>query len=213
MNTRQIVWFSFLGFALTATVPCHGLSHKDNQKHKIFPATSDSIRSENVDADRMYAVQYNNQEEVNEAELYGVLVPFVDSKWLEVSRTLPRERRYARPETVAFVEILSREFHEQFPRHRLKVDSAIRPADYQLRLRRHNKNAAAIAGDAASTHQRGTTVDLGRRMGHKEYRWLMLRLMYYRSLGAVRVIEEVHCVHIFVGGDYGIRTSRDSLSR
>jgi len=145
---RQVALCVFLGCVMLAQS-----SYARSKRHpKIFPATPMSVPQENADADRLGLIQYDNQEQVDEDTLYGVLVPFQSSKWLDISRALPVNRRVALRSTVAFVDTLAREFHEQFPKRRLVLDSAIRPMDCQISLRRHNRNATFAAGESASTH-------------------------------------------------------------
>ena len=166
----------------------------------FFRATHDSVRIENERADSMGAPRYQTQAEVEAAVVSGALAP-VQSYYTmyTVSSKLPPNRRFARSETVGFLESLSVEFYSTF-RTPLVVDSAIRPADCQRRLRRINRNAAPYTGDRASSHERGTTIDLSKRLTRQQYRWLVGRLLYERALGRVLVIEERACFHIFVGG-------------
>jgi hypothetical protein len=169
--------------------------------HNFFRATHDSVRLENERGDAMGARRYLTMAEVDSAAGDGTLAP-IQSYYTTytVSPKLPVNRRYARPETIVFVETLSTEFYLAF-RTPLVVDSAVRPADCQRRLRRVNRNAAPYMGDRASSHERGTTIDLSKRLAREQYRWLVTRLLYERALGRVLVIEERSCFHIFVGGD------------
>lgn len=168
--------------------------------HNFFRPTHDSVRLENERADIMDVPRYQTQAEVDAAVVSGALAP-VQSYYTTytVSSKLPPNRRFARSETVGFLESLSAEFYSTF-RTPLVVDSAIRPADCQRRLRRINRNAAPYTGDRASSHERGTTIDLSKRLTRQQYRWLVGRLLYERALGRVLVIEERACFHIFVGG-------------
>ena len=86
----------------------------------------------------------------------------------------------------------------------LTVDSAIRPADVQRRLIRFNKNAAPYDGYRASSHERGSTFDIARSgLSRRQNRYLITRLLYYRAVGKILVIQERGCYHVFVGeGDY-----------
>jgi hypothetical protein len=168
--------------------------HRRPQRKKTFPANAQSVLLENQDADNAGIPRYDDQEEIDEAVMGGELVA-IDG--VAVSRTLPVERRYARPTAVRFAQELSREFDGNF-NHSLQIDSAVRPADCQRRLRRHNENAANFDGPAASTHERGTTIDFNRRLSKREWHWLRFRLMYYVACGKIRVIEERNCIHVFV---------------
>ena len=178
-----------LGLLLMLVSPLFG---RTNQ-HKLFPATHDSIAAENRRADMLGLKRYETMDEVRQDVAQSILVPLS----ITVSKRLPKDRRYALPETVAFAEKLDQDFYEATG-DRLVVDSAIRPSDVQKRLARRNRNAAPADGARASTHERGTTFDLSRRMTRARYRWLLLRLAYYRARGEILVIEERSCLHVFV---------------
>ena len=128
---------------------------------------------------------------------------------ITVPPKLPDNRRYVLPETADFMVQLDQDFHQATGKY-LIVDSAIRPATVQKRLRRCNRNAAPATGERASSHERGTTFDLAKktfdgrnytRMTKAEYRWLLWRLFYYRETDRILVIEERPCLHVFVGGN------------
>lgn len=163
-------------------------------KTKVFPAKHDSVLIENQHADALGYERFATLRDLHRAVEAGELVPLTTA----VDRRLPRDRRYARPQTVLFVENLDREFYEATGGH-LVVDSAVRSTDVQQRLRRRNRNAAPAIGASASSHERGTTVDLSRRMSRERYRWLLVRLLYYEGRGQILIIEERGCLHIFVG--------------
>ena len=123
----------------------------------------------------------------------GQLVPITGVK---INAKLPKDRRYLRPEAQSFLQRLNRDCGST-----LTIDSAIRPADVQKRLLRFNKNAAPYDGFRASSHERGTTLDISRKSLPNRYRMLTLRLLYYRAIGRILVIEERGCYHVFVGED------------
>lgn len=161
---------------------------------KTFPATHDSIPAENRRADMQGLKRYEDMTQVASDIEAGILVPLTTP----VSPKLPLDRRYARPETVSFAEKLDRDFYETTEQH-IVVDSAVRPVSLQKRLHRRMWNAAPAIGARASSHERGTTFDISRRMRRRDYRWLLWRLLYYRARGDILVIEERSCIHIFVG--------------
>lgn len=176
--------------------------------HKTFPATATSVLEENIRAERLGLNRYLSADDVASAVSSGQLLPLGNI----CSPRVPEWRRYARTGTILFVNRLDTEFYDVWHRH-LTVDSAVRPADVQRALRRHNRSAAPAEGDRASSHERGTTVDFSRRMSKREYRWLIGRLLYYRGIGVIHVIEERACLHVFVGGQ-GVQTENqiDELS-
>ena len=190
----------FLQFVLLLTLVIPAFARRHSTL-KFFPATPESVLRENEIANKMGAERYMDEWELNLAITLGNLVRINEYPSLRVQPSLPENRRYARPATVEFIQLLSSEFFQQFG-HPLMVDSATRPASVQFTLRRHNKSAAPAFGDAASSHERGTTLDISRKMCNTEYRWLVYRLLYYRGLGKILVIEERHCLHIFVGEIY-----------
>jgi hypothetical protein len=162
--------------------------------HKLFPATHDSIPAENRRADTLGLKRYEDTAQVQMDVDAHVLVPLT----IPVAPKLPAWRRYALPETVAFAAKLDMEFSSLTGSH-FVIDSAIRPADVQQRLTHRNRSAAPANGARASTHERGTTFDLSRRMRRSQYRWLLARLAYYKAIGEILVIEERSCIHVFVG--------------
>lgn len=164
--------------------------------HKIFPATHDSIPTENRRADMLGLKRYGTLAEVSRDVEAGVLVPVPNP-----AKKLPRERRYALPDTVAFAEKLDQDFYEATRDH-LVIDSAVRPRDVQHWLTRRNRNAAPADGARASTHERGTTIDFARPRRRGALRWLLVRLAYYKARGTILVIEERACLHVFVGGEH-----------
>jgi hypothetical protein len=156
------------------------------------------VLRENQAADAMGAFRYFTQPMVDQAVLRGELVPLGGS--YTISPKLSANRRYALPSTVVLLEELGGLFYVQFQTH-LMVDSAIRPATTQSGL--HLRNAAPAYGPRASSHERGTTVDISKRLTKVQQQWLVTRLLYYWALGRVLVIQERGCYHIFVRGDYG----------
>ena len=145
--------------------------------------------------------RYETMYEVDDAVKIGQLVPITGVK---INDKLPKDRRYLRPEALSFLERLNHDVGSN-----LTVDSAIRPADVQRRLGRFNPNAAPFDGYRASSHERGSTFDISRRsLSVRNYRFLVARLLYYRAIGRILVIEERGCLHVFVGdGDLDVISS------
>ena len=193
-----------LGYCLIALSLCgtaYPRVHRGKSRtheNKIFAAKPWSVLLENEVAESMGACRYFTQAQVEEAVQNGTLALLRNNRYYVVSPKLPVERRYALPGTVAFVGLLSEEFYEQFHQP-LMVDSAIRPATTQHGL--HLRNAAPAYGPRASSHERGTTVDISKRLTTVQRQWLVTRLLYHWSLGRVLVIQERNCYHIFVRGD------------
>lgn len=154
------------------------------------------MSAENERADNLGLKRYLTEREMEADVERRILVPVP----ISTSPKLPRNRSYVLQPTADFMSQLDGDF-SRATGHHLIVDSAVRPATVQRRLCRWNRNAAPANGARASSHERGTTFDLGKRqMTKAEYQWLLLRLFYYRETGCILVIEERACLHIFVGG-------------
>ncbi len=132
------------------------------------------------------------------------LVTFPESSVLRVNPELPSNRRYARPWAVEFAVDLSRQFYMRFHQP-LQVNSAVRTAEYQLRLQRINSNAAPVDGDVASPHLTGEAVDFGKRgMSITQIAWMRAYLLPLITAGKIDVEEEFQqaCFHISVYHSY-----------
>jgi hypothetical protein len=194
---KSPVWFLvgiFIAYLICAAMSSEGKTTKP------FAATQASVYQENRAADAMGTRRFMTQAEVDTAVSRRQLSPLYEHTTYVVAPALPIERRYALPSTVKFLEQLALDHWRQFHRP-LVVDSAIRPAKVQLSLRKRNSCAAPAFGNRASTHIRGTTLDLSKRMTKEEIKWTLVRLGYYRAIGRVLIINERSCIHIFVIGD------------
>lgn len=183
--------------------------------HPAFPPSRDSLVKQNAEIDRLALPRYYDDDELSAAVERGDLVALPLSSALVVDPRLDPDRRYCRPWTAQFLTDLSTDFYAKF-HEPIMVDSAVRTVLVQKKLRRHNRNAAPIEGETASSHMAGLTVDLARkRMTKAEVRWVELRLLYYYGRGWVIVEEEFHqlCFHIMVSGRYGepIETNPEPL--
>jgi Family of unknown function (DUF5715) len=168
------------------------------RSHYVFPANKNSVGLENHYADIAGIERLEDAAQVQAAVDSGrlVYIPITSSP------KLPEGRRYIRPAAAGFMLELDGRFNRATGRY-LTVDSAVRPQDVQRQLARRNRNAAPATGTRASSHERGTTFDISKRMKRGEYRWLITQLAYYQALGHIHVIEEKACIHIMVREDTG----------
>jgi hypothetical protein len=131
-------------------------------------------------------------------------VPILESDSLKIERSLDPSRRYCRPWTRDFVQDLSEVYYRQF-HEQIQVNSAVRTVKVQKKLRRHNRNAAPVDGDTASSHLAGITVDLQRRgLTKEQLRFVEHYLFYLNALGLVEPEEESRhwCFHVMVSDRY-----------
>ena len=194
MLTRTLA----LALALSLAIPASAGVRRGHRPRetKIFAAKKWSVKLENAVAESLGAYRYFTQAQVDAAVQDGTLVR-VCKYVCVVSPKLTVERRYALPATAVFLESLAVDFYTVFHQP-LMVDSAIRAATTQRGL--HLRNAAPAYGPRASSHERGTTVDISKHLTIDQQRWLVTRLLYHYALGHVLVIQERGCFHIFVRG-------------
>ena len=145
----------------------------------------------------------SNEYELLQSEISNDLVPVNETEALKVADNLSDSRRYCRPWTRDFLQDISHAFYEAFHAP-LQVNSLVRTADQQAILRRHNHFAAPAAGDTASTHLAGVSVDLSRRgLSNTQYQWIRAYLQPLQLKGLVNPIEERQPVlHVVVFEKY-----------
>jgi len=170
----------------------------------LFRPSHDSLLRQNEEIDRLDLPRIQDDDELEALKLSGDLVPIVASDSLKIEPSLDPSRRYCRPWTRDFVQDLSEAYYSQF-HDRIQVNSAVRTVKVQKKLRRHNRNAAPVDGDTASSHLAGVTVDLQRRgLTKEEIRFVERYLFYLNSLGLVEPEEERRhwCFHVMVSQNY-----------
>jgi hypothetical protein len=170
----------------------------------LFRPSHDSLVRQNEEIDRLELPRIQDDEELESLKASGDLVPIVESDSLKIERGLDPSRRFCRPWTRDFLQDLSevyyREFHAQ-----IQVNSAVRTVKVQKKLRRHNRNAAPVDGDTASSHLAGVTVDLQRRgLSKEQIRFVERYLFYLNAIGLVEPEEERRhwCFHVMVSDRY-----------
>jgi hypothetical protein len=170
----------------------------------LFRPSHDSLIRQNEEIDRLELPRIQDDSELEALKASGELVPLVASESLKIEHGLDPSRRYCRPWTRDFVDDISQAYYNRF-HQQIQVNSAVRTAKVQKKLRRHNRNAAPADGDTASSHLAGVTVDLQRRgMSKEQIRWMEHYLFYMKALGLVEPEEERRhwCFHIMVSGRY-----------
>ena len=119
-----------------------------------------------------------------------MLVPLTQSESVVIDPKLPIEYRWTMPVTHSFITVLGRKFYRRF-HHPIRVNSAVRTAEYQRRLRRTNLNAIGISGTTASLHLTARAVDIAKKgYSPAEVRWLHSELIGYQNAGIIRYQNE-----------------------
>jgi hypothetical protein len=170
----------------------------------MFRPSHDSLLRQNEEIDRLDLPRIQDDDELEALKASGDLVPIKETDSLKIERGLDPSRRYCRPWTRDFVQDLSEVYYGQF-HEQIQLNSAVRTVQVQKKLRRHNRNAAPVDGDTASSHLAGITVDLQRRgMTKDQLRFVERYLFYLNAIGLVEPEEERRhwCFHIMVSDRY-----------
>jgi hypothetical protein len=173
----------------------------------MFPGSHDLLVQQNVELDRLQLPRIADDYELLHYEMTQELVPVGETSALKIADVLPDNRRYCRPWTRDFLQDFSQAFYGEFGSP-IMVNSMVRTAEQQRKLRRHNRFAAPEAGDTASTHLTGVSVDLSRRgLTKAQYQWVQSYLMPLKEAGMVDPIEERQPVlHLVVFQKYSDRS-------
>jgi hypothetical protein len=196
--------------------PVRHLSHHRHRAHlrrlrfygpPVAPelrGSRDSLVKQNEEIDRAGLMRIENDEQLQQLEDRGVLVPIVENEYVTISPAIKANRRFARAWTAQFVDDLGREFYEQF-RRPIEVNSAVRTVEQQRHLARVNGNAAPAEGEIASSHLAGTTVDIAKRgLTRKQHKWIANYLAKMKEEDVIEPEEERRqaCFHVMVSQRY-----------
>jgi hypothetical protein len=160
--------------------------------------------SENVKLDALELPRIEDDDQLELLEDSEDLVPIEESRSLKVAANLAPNRRYCRPWTRDFAEDFGQAFYAEFHKP-IQINSAVRTAEQQKKLRRTNHNAAPQEGDTASTHLTGVSIDVSKRgLTRKQHDWINQYLLPLHSSGMIDPIEERRqpVVHIVVFEGY-----------
>ncbi len=218
MTRRTIISALVAVLAVTVALPCQlfaGSSHysrahfrRARYRHIIWnpllKGSRESLIRQNEEIDRLELPRIQNDVELDQLIDQKALVPISEQPGLHIAGNLKPNRRYSKAWTRDFVEDLGQAYYDEFGTA-LQLTSAVRTADQQKKLRRHNRNAAPIEGDTASSHLAGLTVDIGKRgLTKKQHQWVENYFAKLRELGLVEVAEERRqaCFHVMVSEHY-----------
>jgi hypothetical protein len=170
----------------------------------LFRPTHESLLRQNEEIDRLELPRIQDDSELEELKASGALVPIRASETLRFDPRLDASRRYCRPWTRDFVEDLGEAYNKEF-HGQIQVNSAVRTAQGQKKLRRHNRNAAPESGETGSSHLAGITVDIQRRgLTGEQIRWVEQYMLVLNNQGLIEPEEERHewVFHVMVSDRY-----------
>lgn len=156
----------------------------------MFRPSHESLLRQNEEIDRLELPRIQDDDELEALKASQSLVAIRTGETLRIDPRLDPNRRFCRPWTRDFVEDLSQAYYRQF-HDQIQVNSAVRTVKVQIKLRRHNRNAAPAEGETASSHLAGLTLDIQRRgMSKQQLHFVQRYLFYLRALGLVEPEEE-----------------------
>lgn len=170
----------------------------------LFRPSRESLLLQNAEIDRMQLPRIQDDDELDALKTKGDLVPILETSSLRFDPTLDPDRRFCRPWTRDFVQDLSTAFYQAFGRQ-IQINSAVRTVKVQKKLRRHNRNAAPIEGETASSHLAGVTVDIQRRgLSREQIAWMQQYMFPLKELGLIEPEEERRqwVFHVMVSDRY-----------
>lgn len=170
----------------------------------LFRPSHDSLIRQNQVIDRLDLPRIQDDNELEELKASQDLVAIVPGRTLRIDPRLDPDRRFCRPWTLDFVNDLSEAYYKQF-HQQIQVNSAVRTVLVQKKLRRHNRNAAPEAGETASSHLAGITVDIQRRgMTRPQVKWVEQYMLPLKDLGLIEPEEERRqwVFHVAVSDQY-----------
>src|SRR5579864_4172359 len=170
----------------------------------VFKPSHESLLLQNEEINRLNLPRIYDDKQLERLKASGDLVPIATSEALRIQPSLDPARRYCRQWTMEFLEDISTAYYKEF-HQQIQVNSAVRTVLVQKKLRRHNRNAAPEAGETASSHLAGLTVDLQRRgMTKAQVKWVEDYLKPLKELGIIEPEEErrQYVFHIMVSDRY-----------
>lgn len=174
----------------------------------VFSQTSslvgskDSLRKQNEMADIEGLPRIRNLKELREFKDAKILLPLTSS--VKIDKRLDEERRFSLPRVNNFLDDYVVSFINFFGRQ-FQVNSAIRTAEFQLRLFLTNPNAAPVDGDRSSPHLTGSAIDIAKLgMTEEELRFMRHTLLRLEEQNVIEASEEwgQPCFHITVFASY-----------
>jgi hypothetical protein len=211
---KQTTFLLIVGLLMAASNTAFAVTHSSRKKVRRFHrrivwnplvrGSHDSLVRQNEEIDRLGLPRIEDDAQLEELEARNELVQINESESLRVAGNLEPSRRYCKPWTLTFLQDLGDAYFSRF-HTAIQVNSAVRTVQQQKKLRRHNRNAAPIDGDTASSHLAGTSVDLAKRgLSKKQKQWLGEYLKNLIDQGLIEAAEERRqaCFHVMVVEKY-----------
>ncbi|HWR37828.1 MAG TPA: DUF5715 family protein [Clostridia bacterium] len=170
----------------------------------MFRGSHELLVRQNEEIDRLELPRIADDDELLGLIGSEQLVPLSESQALIIASNLTETRRYCRSWLRDFLQDFSEAYYEEFKRP-IQVNSLVRTAEQQKKLRRHNRNAAPQEGETASTHMTGMTVDISKRgLTRKQHKWIEQYFLPLKEIGLIDPIEERRqpVFHVTVFGRY-----------
>ena len=181
-----------LKFVLVCIIVLLSANVSEAQPKRSLRGSKSVQRQQNIQADKEKLSRLKDDKELARFVKAGLLVPLPENQFVEVDSRLEPQYRYCRPWTRDFLNKLGKDHALEFgTANKIRINSAVRSEVYQKSLRKRNGNAAKTAGPRASSHLRGSTVDIAKKnLNPAEIRWLRNYLLKRKVSSQLIAIEE-----------------------
>lgn len=166
--------------------------HKKSQPkiyalNQILKGSVASRLKQNQKADEEGLERIKDDEELQGLKDRGLLVTLPENEFVGIDERLDQKNRWCRPWVRDFLLKESQNtFHGKF-----QINSAVRTIEDQERLMRINPNAVTPYGPLATSHIRGSTIDITKKnLSPKAVSWLRKKLIDLERANLIEAIEE-----------------------
>jgi hypothetical protein len=213
-----VLLMMFATAVMPGSRPAHKPAHLVSRHHRLrrivfhspIKGSHESLVRQNQKATQDELERIQDGAQLEELTQNQELVSLPLGRSLMVDPKLPEDRRYCRPWARTFLKNFSQAYYQEF-KTPLQINSAVRTAEVQQKLRRHNRNAAAAVSDTPedsdilSPHLTGAAVDIAKRgMSRKQRTWVQNYLLNIQNSGLIDAEEEFRqpVFHISIYREY-----------
>lgn len=197
-------WYVVLFCALILACS-HDLEAKKGKRRKVVrdPDSCSSVLKgsrkflalQNAKIDELCIRRVADDHDLAELIQSGELVPIITGEMIAIDKRLDPKWRYVHPYVNQFLtDLISSDLYAAYFKKFHKpiwITSAVRTVEYQKRLQKINRNAAAPLGPLASLHTAGVAIDIGKKkLGVSGAHFMRRYLCSLKKTRFIEVVEE-----------------------
>ncbi len=209
-NRREFLKAAVATTAATVLPEAEAAKKKEKITKPSLRGSPESLEKQNRMADMENLSRIQDDAQLAKFIEQGLLVPIPEGVTIRIDPRLSEKYRYVRPWVSQFLIDVGKDFFERFKKS-LWINSAVRPTDYQEKLRERNKNAAPTNGSKQSSHMTGATIDIAKipmlkdkSAAREQLVWMRKRLLDLEGRDLIEATEEhVQAVfHVMISKKY-----------